>query len=214
MQDNLTSSKKMKDKIIAQFKTVYGFAPDVIARAPGRLEFIGNHTDYNGGTVLGAAIDRGIWVAVRAVPGITGVKLELTTKGAHEAVLKWNGSSVPLSRSGQDKFTTPDVIRSEKTCECEIDLRGEALAIGGLKEKSLAALRVGIKDIIIPFANQKDLEEIAPEVRAKLTFHPVKHVEEVFEIALTKWINPEKKAAKKAAVKISAPRAKNKQWLI
>jgi galactokinase len=59
----------MKDKIIAQFKTVYGFAPDVIARAPGRLEFIGNHTDYNGGTVLGAAIDRGIWVAVRAVPG-------------------------------------------------------------------------------------------------------------------------------------------------
>ena len=60
----------MKDKIIAQFKTVYGFAPDVIARAPGRLEFIGNHTDYNGGTVLGAAIDRGIWVAVRAVPGM------------------------------------------------------------------------------------------------------------------------------------------------
>ena len=59
----------MKDKIIAQFKTAYGFAPDIIARAPGRLEFIGNHTDYNGGTVLGAAIDRGIWVAVRAVAG-------------------------------------------------------------------------------------------------------------------------------------------------
>ncbi len=59
----------MKDKIIAQFKTVYGVMPDIIARAPGRIEFIGNHTDYNGGTVLGAAIDRGIWVAVRAVPG-------------------------------------------------------------------------------------------------------------------------------------------------
>ena len=59
----------MKDKIIAQFKAVYGFAPDIVARAPGRIEFIGNHTDYNGGTVLGAAIDRGIWVAVRAVPG-------------------------------------------------------------------------------------------------------------------------------------------------
>ena len=73
----------------------------------------------------------------------------------------------------------------------EIDLRGEALAIGGLKEKSLAALRVGIKDIIIPFANQKDLEEIAPEVRSRMTFHHVKHVEEVFEIALTKWIRPE-----------------------
>jgi ATP-dependent Lon protease len=77
----------------------------------------------------------------------------------------------------------------------EIDLRGEALPIGGLKEKSLAALRVGIKQVIIPFANQKDLEEIAPEVRAKMTFHPVKHVEEVFEMALTKWIQPEKRGA-------------------
>nr|WP_320132890.1 endopeptidase La [uncultured Holophaga sp.] len=84
----------------------------------------------------------------------------------------------------------------------EIDLRGEALAIGGLKEKSLAALRVGIKDIIIPFANQKDLEEISPEVRAKLSFHPVKHVEEVFEMALTQWEcpdRPKKAAAKKPA---------------
>jgi ATP-dependent Lon protease len=78
----------------------------------------------------------------------------------------------------------------------EIDLRGEALAIGGLKEKSLAALRVGIRDIIIPADNEKDLEEIAPEVRAKLRFHPVKHVEEVFELALTKWICPEKQAAR------------------
>jgi len=87
----------------------------------------------------------------------------------------------------------------------EIDLRGEALPIGGLKEKSLAALRVGIKHVIIPFANQKDLEEIAPEVRAKMTFHPVKHVEEVFEMALTKWVQPEKRglAPRKKAVKKS-----------
>jgi len=84
----------------------------------------------------------------------------------------------------------------------EIDLRGEALAIGGLKEKALAALRVGVKNIIIPFANQKDLEEIAPEVRRKLHFHPVKQVEEVFEIALEGWVRPEKrKKAKVAAAK-------------
>jgi ATP-dependent Lon protease len=80
----------------------------------------------------------------------------------------------------------------------EIDLRGEALAIGGLKEKALAALRVGVKQIIIPFANQKDLEEIAPEVRKKLTFHPVKHVEEVFEIALEGWVRPEKRKSPRA----------------
>ena len=72
----------------------------------------------------------------------------------------------------------------------EIDLRGEALPIGGLKEKALAALRVGIKDIIIPHANLKDLEEISPEVREKLRFHPVTHVDEVFEQALTKWTPP------------------------
>lgn len=80
----------------------------------------------------------------------------------------------------------------------EIDLRGEALPIGGLKEKSLAALRVGVKEILIPFANQKDLEEIAPEVRKKLHFHPVKHVEEVFEFALQGWICPEKRKKSRA----------------
>jgi len=55
----------MKDQVISQFTKLYGHVPDVVARAPGRIEFIGNHTDYNGGTVLGAAIDRGVWVAVR-----------------------------------------------------------------------------------------------------------------------------------------------------
>jgi ATP-dependent Lon protease len=90
----------------------------------------------------------------------------------------------------------------------EIDLRGEALAIGGLKEKALAALRVGVKNIIIPFSNQKDLEEIAPEVRRKLHFHPVKQVEEVFEIALEGWVRPEKRKKPKApkAVKADAPK--------
>lgn len=56
----------VKDKIIASFRARFGRLPTVIARAPGRLEFIGNHTDYNGGTVLGASIDRSVWVAVAA----------------------------------------------------------------------------------------------------------------------------------------------------
>lgn len=55
----------MKDKLIKQFTSLYGCTPEVIARAPGRIEFIGNHTDYNGGTVLGAAISLGVWVAAR-----------------------------------------------------------------------------------------------------------------------------------------------------
>ncbi len=55
----------MKDQVISQFQAVFGAAPEFIARAPGRIEFIGNHTDYNGGTVLGASIDRGVWVGLR-----------------------------------------------------------------------------------------------------------------------------------------------------
>jgi galactokinase len=50
-------------EIAARFSQIYGHAPVVIARAPGRVEFIGNHTDYNGGAVLGAGIDRHVWVA-------------------------------------------------------------------------------------------------------------------------------------------------------
>jgi galactokinase len=54
----------MKQKIAELFQEIHGHAPTAVTRAPGRIEFIGNHTDYNGGTVLGASIDRGVWVAV------------------------------------------------------------------------------------------------------------------------------------------------------
>jgi galactokinase len=54
--------------ITEQFRQTYGGAPAVITRAPGRIEFIGNHTDYNGGAVLGAAIDRYVWVAAAPNP--------------------------------------------------------------------------------------------------------------------------------------------------
>ena len=54
----------MKSALLEKFRDTFGRAPDIVARAPGRIEFIGNHTDYNGGTVLGAAIDRSVWVAL------------------------------------------------------------------------------------------------------------------------------------------------------
>lgn len=58
----------MKIALVEKFRALFGCAPEIIARAPGRIEFIGNHTDYNGGTVLGAAIDRGVWVALARRP--------------------------------------------------------------------------------------------------------------------------------------------------
>jgi galactokinase len=54
----------MKAQLVEKFRATYGRAPEICAYAPGRIEFIGNHTDYNGGTVLGAALDRGVWVAL------------------------------------------------------------------------------------------------------------------------------------------------------
>jgi galactokinase len=58
----------MKDALIARFRAVHSRDPEFIARAPGRIEFIGNHTDYNGGPVLGAAIDRSVWVGLARSP--------------------------------------------------------------------------------------------------------------------------------------------------
>ncbi len=97
-------------------------------------------------------------------------------------------------------------IRNTFAMTGEIDLRGEALAIGGLKEKSLAALRLGIRDILIPKPNLKDLEDIEPEVRKQLRFHSVSHVEEVFEQALVGWVRPEKRKKPKVTTKKAEPR--------
>ena len=66
----------------------------------------------------------------------------------------------------------------------EITLRGKVLAIGGLKEKALAAYRQGIKQIIIPSANMKDLIDIPKEIRKEIEFYPVDQVEQVFKKAI------------------------------
>jgi len=68
----------------------------------------------------------------------------------------------------------------------EITLRGQVLPIGGIKEKALAAHRAGIKTIILPKLNQKDLEELPKKVLKDITFHPVDKMEDVLKIALGK----------------------------
>lgn len=70
----------------------------------------------------------------------------------------------------------------------EVTLRGRVLPIGGLKEKSLSALRAGIKHIIFPYENEKDLDDIPKSVRKDLTFTPVKHVDEVLKLALVRSV--------------------------
>ncbi|WP_298907176.1 endopeptidase La [uncultured Aliiroseovarius sp.] len=89
----------------------------------------------------------------------------------------------------------------------EVTLRGNALAIGGLKEKLLAALRGGIKTVLIPQENEKDLREIPDNVKEGLTIIPVSHVSEVLEHALVRkpeaveWDEAAEEAAAKALAK-------------
>jgi ATP-dependent Lon protease len=76
----------------------------------------------------------------------------------------------------------------------EISLRGRILPVGGLKEKALAALRADVRKVIIPEKNKKDLAEIPSNIKRKLTFLPVSHVDEVLRIALQqKPVRPAKK---------------------
>ncbi|RKY04557.1 endopeptidase La [Candidatus Poribacteria bacterium] len=75
-------------------------------------------------------------------------------------------------------------VRRDVAMTGEITLRGRILAIGGLKEKVLAAHRAGIKHIILPKDNEKDMVEIPPEIRKTLKFHFVERAEEAFRIAL------------------------------
>ena len=75
-------------------------------------------------------------------------------------------------------------VRRDVSMTGEITLRGRVLPIGGVKEKVLGAHRAGIKEVIIPKANEADLEDVPDEVREQLIFHPVETMREVLAIAL------------------------------
>jgi ATP-dependent Lon protease len=81
-------------------------------------------------------------------------------------------------------------VRSDVAMTGEITLRGEVTAIGGLKEKLLAALRGGIKTVMIPEENVKDLQEIPENVKNGLEIIPVKWIDKVLEIALERMPQP------------------------
>jgi ATP-dependent Lon protease len=79
---------------------------------------------------------------------------------------------------------TGNPVRSDVAMTGEITLRGEVLPIGGLKEKLLAAHRGGIKTVIIPKINERDLKEIPDNVREGLEIHPVTWIDDVLSLAL------------------------------
>jgi ATP-dependent Lon protease len=91
-------------------------------------------------------------------------------------------------------------VRGDIAMTGEITLRGRVLPIGGLKEKALAARRVGITTVLIPEGNQKDLEDMPQEVKNDVTFVPVSEVKDVFAYALGED-KPTEKHTKKTTAK-------------
>ena len=75
-------------------------------------------------------------------------------------------------------------VKSKLSMTGEITLRGNVLAIGGVKEKVTAAHRAGIKTIVLPFANKRDLEEIPEHIKKDLTFHFAKELMDVIDVAI------------------------------
>ena len=103
----------------------------------------------------------------------------------HEVMVAKDGPSagVTIATALVSAFTGMPV-RNDVAMTGEITLRGRVLPIGGLKEKSLGAIRSGIKTIIIPSKNTKDLVEIPKTVRRKVKYISVERMDEVLSIAL------------------------------
>lgn len=91
-------------------------------------------------------------------------------------------------------------VRRDLAMTGEITLRGRILPIGGLKEKTMAALRAGVSTVIIPAENEPDLDEIDQDVRARLKFVTADHVDSILDIALNRRaVEPEEDEAPELA---------------
>jgi ATP-dependent Lon protease len=85
-------------------------------------------------------------------------------------------------------------VRAEVAMTGEITLRGRVLPIGGLKEKLLAAMRGGIRTVIIPEENRKDLVDIPKSVNQQMKIVPVRWIDEVLDLALERPLTPRQPA--------------------
>ncbi|GGY49169.1 endopeptidase La [Parvularcula lutaonensis] len=168
----------------------------------GRMTPTGNLKDVMKESVSAAAS----YVRSRAVEfGIKPTVFETTDIHIHvpEGATPKDGPSAGVAMATAIVSALTGIpVRKDIAMTGEISLRGRVLAIGGLKEKLLAALRAGTKTVLIPEENEKDLADVPDSVKEHLEIIPVGHVDEVLKLALTgpltpiEW-DPEEEALKK-----------------
>jgi ATP-dependent Lon protease len=97
-------------------------------------------------------------------------------------------------------------VRPDLAMTGEITLQGLAMPVGGIKEKILAAHRAGIKIVALPERNRNDLEEVPESIRKEMTFHLVKRVDEILDIAFEKPKKVRRKQVPRSKQKMAASR--------
>jgi ATP-dependent Lon protease len=159
--------------------------PIEVARMPGKGKLI---LTGQLGDVMRESAQAALSYA-RAYVARQGIEVDMGKEDLHihlpSGAIKKDGPSagIALTTALISLFTkTP--VRHEVAMTGEVTLRGKVTAIGGLKEKSLAALRAGITTILIPADNKRDLTDMPKEAKTKLTFIPVRTMDDVLRNAL------------------------------
>jgi ATP-dependent Lon protease len=136
------------------------------------------------------------WTVVKSRSGNLGIRrrqLERNDVHIHvpEGATPKDGPSAGIGMcTAMVSVLTGISVRADVAMTGEITLRGQVLAIGGLKEKLLAAHRGGIKTVLIPQENERDLKEIPDKIKEALDIRPVKWIDQVLELALTHTPTP------------------------
>lgn len=138
--------------------------------------------------------------------GLTAEKFSTTDLHIHvpEGATPKDGPSAGITMATAIlSALTEKPVRCDVAMTGEITLRGKVLAIGGLKEKALAARRVGVKTVLIPQANAREIVQLPELLRKDVTFVPVKEVDEVFDLVFATDQKEEKKKRKPRVSKVN-----------
>ncbi|MDH3948903.1 MAG: endopeptidase La, partial [Gammaproteobacteria bacterium] len=147
------------------------------------------------GDVMKESIQAALSV-VRSRANVLGIEVDTFEKNdihvhVPEGAIPKDGPSAGIGMCTALVSALTDIpVRADVAMTGEITLRGEVLPIGGLKEKLLAAHRGGIKTVLIPDENTRDLTEIPENIKENLEIRPVKWIDEVLEVALSRPPEP------------------------